>query len=67
MDDSFEPKTVAQQALLSMEISREEYWSGLLFPSLGDLPHPGIKPTSLASPELQADSLKVNRECLKVN
>ena len=32
------------QAPLSMGFSRQEYWSGLLFPSLGDLPDPGIKP-----------------------
>ena len=39
---------------LSMEFSRQEYWSGLLFPSPGDLLDPGIEPRSLA---LQADSL----------
>ena len=38
---------------LSMEFSRQEYWSGLPFPSPGDLPNPGIKPRS---PTLQADS-----------
>ena len=37
---------------LSMEFSRQEYWSGLPFPSPGDLPNPGIEPTSLASPAL---------------
>jgi len=37
-----------------MEFFRQEYWSGLPFPSLGDLPNPGIKP---GSPSLQADSL----------
>ena len=41
----------------SMGISREEFWSGLPFPSPGDLPLPGIDPGSLPSPELQADSL----------
>ena len=46
--------TVAQQAPLSMGFSRQEYWSGLPFPSPGDLPDPGIKPMS---PELQADAL----------
>ena len=46
--------TVARQAPLSMRLSRQEYWSGLLFPSPGDLPGPGIKP---GSPALQADSL----------
>ena len=33
---------------MSMEFSRQEYWSGLLFPSQGDLPNPGIKPKSPA-------------------
>ena len=46
--------TVAHQALLSMEFSSQEYWSGLPFPSPGDLPDPGIKPWSSA---LQADCL----------
>ena len=38
--------TVVHQAPLSMEFSRQEYWSGLLCPSLGDLPDPGIEPLS---------------------
>ena len=46
--------TQAHQALLSMEFSRQEYWSGMSFPSPGDLPDPGIEPRS---PALQADSL----------
>ena len=46
------PWTVARQAPLSMGFSRQEYWSGLPFPSPGDLPDPGIKPVSLASPVL---------------
>ena len=41
------PWTVAYQAPPSMEFSRQEYWSGLPFPSAGNLPNPGIKPTSL--------------------
>ena len=41
--------TVACQAPLSMGFSRQEYWGGLRFPSLGDLPHPGIEPRSLMS------------------
>ena len=45
------PWTVAHQAPLSMEFSRQEYWSELPFTSPGDLPNPGIKPASLASPE----------------
>ena len=40
--------TVACQAPLSMALSRREYWSGLPFPSPGDLPDPGIKPESPA-------------------
>ena len=46
------PWTVARQASLSMEFSRQEYWSGLLFPPAGDLPDAGIKPASPASPVL---------------
>ena len=48
------PRTVANQAPLSMGFSRQEYWSGLPFPSLGDLPDTGIKPRS---PALRADAL----------
>ena len=51
------PWTVAHQLLLSMEFSRQEYWSGLPFPPPGDLPDPRIKPTSPVSPTLQVDSL----------
>ena len=46
------PWTVAHQAPLSMGFSRQEYWSGLPCPPPGDLPHPGIEPTSLRSPVL---------------
>ena len=42
------PWTVARQPPLSMEFSKQEYQSGLSFPTLGDLPHPGIKPASPA-------------------
>ena len=48
------PWTVAHQAPPSMEFFRQEYWSGLPFPSPGDLPNPGIEPRS---PTLQADAL----------
>ena len=48
------PWTVAHQAPLSMGFSRQEYWSGLPFPSSGDLHNPGIEPRS---PALQADAL----------
>ena len=42
------PWTIARQLPLSMEFSRQEYWSRLPFPTLGDLPDPRIKPTSPA-------------------
>ena len=48
------PWTVAHQAPLSMVFPRQEYWSGLPFPSPGNFPNPGIKPRS---PALLADSL----------
>ena len=48
------PWTVACQAPLSLGVTRQEYWSGLPFPSPGDLSDPGIEPRS---PALQADSL----------
>ena len=48
------PWTAAHQAPQSMEFSRQEYWSGLPFPSPGDLPNPGIEP---GSPTMEADAL----------
>ena len=42
------PWMIANQAPLSMGFSRQEYWSGLLFPPPGDLPNPGIETTSTA-------------------
>ena len=48
------PWAVAHQASPSMGFSRQEYWSGLPFPSPGDLADPGIEP---GSPALQADAL----------
>ena len=48
------PWTVAHQSPQSMEFFRQEYWSGLPFPSPEDLPNPGIEP---GSPALQADAL----------
>ena len=53
-DPSLPHFNTARQAPLSMEFSRQEYRSGLSFPSPGDLPNPGIEPWS---PALQADSL----------
>ena len=52
MSDSKTPWTVAHQAPLFMGFPRQEYWSGLPFPSPGDLPDPEIEPVSLASPTL---------------
>ena len=49
--------TIARQAPLSVEFFRQEYWSGLSFPTPGDCPYPGIFPMSPKSPELQVDSL----------
>ena len=49
---SVTPWAVAHQAPLSMGFSRQEYWSGLPCPSLENLPHSGIEPTSPASPSL---------------
>ena len=48
------PWSVAHQAPLSLEFSRQEYWSGLPFPFPGDLPDPGIEP---GSPALEAEAL----------
>ena len=48
------PWTIAHEAPLSMEFSRQEYWSGLPLPSPGDLPDPRIEPVS---PKLQEDFL----------
>ena len=60
MSDSKTPWTVAHQAPLSMGFPRQEYWSGLPFPSPGDLPDPGIEPMSLASPARSVCSLPLH-------
>ena len=54
------PWIVACQAPLFMGFPRKEYWTGLPFPSLGDLPDSGIEPASLVSPALQVDSLPLS-------
>ena len=54
VSDSATLRTIAHQTPLSTGFSRQEYWSGLLFPSPGDLPNLGIEPRS---PALQKDSL----------
>ena len=53
------PWTVAHQVPLSMEFSRQEYWSGLPCPPSGDLPHSEIEPVASA---LQADSLPLSHQ-----
>ena len=59
------PCTAAHQAPLSMELSRQEYWSRLPFPSPGDLPNPGIEPASPAlaggffTPEPQGKDIQI--------
>ena len=57
MSDSAAPWTVACQAPLSMVFFRQEYWTGLPFPSPGDLPDPGTKPGSLCLLHWQVGSL----------
>ena len=47
--------TIAHQASMSIEFSRQEYWSGLLCPPPGDLPNPGIKPASFKSLALASE------------
>ena len=49
------PWALAPQASLSMKFSKQNHWSGLLCPSPGYLPHPGIKPASLIAPALAGE------------
>ena len=57
MSDSLQPHGLEPQNPLSMGFPTQEYWSGLPFPTPGDLPNPGSKPTSLTSPALAGSSL----------
>ena len=50
VSDSATPWTVAHQAPLSLEFSRQEYWNGLTFPPPGDIPDTQVEPASLVSP-----------------
>ena len=52
VSDSVTPWTVALQAPLSTQFSRQKYWSGFSFPPPGDLPDPGIELATLVSPGL---------------
>ena len=56
------PWTVAHQAPLYVGFPEQEYWSGLPFPSPGDLPDSGIEPTSPVTPALQTDSLPLSHQ-----
>ena len=60
MFDSLQPHRLAHQAPLSMDFSRQEYWSGLPFPPPGHLPDPSIKPATLVSPAWQVDCLPLS-------
>ena len=60
------PWTVACQAPLPMGFFRQEYWSGLPFPSPGDLPNPGIEPTSLTSPAQAGRFFSTSATCLAI-
>ena len=51
----FDSMNCSQQAFLSMRFPRQEYWSGLPCPPPGELPDPGIEPTSLMSPALAGE------------
>ena len=64
MSDSVTPWTVACHAPLSKGCPRQESWSGLPFPSAGDLPEPGIKP---GSPALQADTLPSEHQGIHIH
>ena len=61
------PWTVAHQTPLFMGFSRQEYWSGLPCPPLGNLPHPGIEPATLMSPALAGGFLTTSTTWEAVN
>ena len=58
MSDFVTPWTIAHQAPLPMKFSRQEYWSGVPFPTLGNLPDPGIETVSLVLLHWQVESLQ---------
>ena len=60
------PWTVACQAPLPMGFFRQEYWSGVPFPYPGDLPNPGIEPTSLTSPTQAGRFFSTSATCLTI-
>ena len=65
VSSSATPWTVAHPAPLSMGFSRQEYWSGLPYPSPGDLPNPGIEPSSPMSPALHFTTEPLGKPKLK--
>ena len=63
MVNCLQPYSLQPVRLLCLrDFSRQEYWSGLPFPLPGDLPNPGIKPLSPASPALLVDSLPLSHQ-----
>ena len=56
------PWTITHHASLSVDFSRQEYWSGLPFPPPGDLPDPGMEPATPVSYVLQADSSSLSHQ-----
>ena len=56
------PRTIACQGPLSMGFSWQEYWSGLPYPSLGDLSNPGIESESPVSPALKAEPFSLSHQ-----
>ena len=55
--------SVSKETPLSMGLPRQEHWSGLLYPPLGDLPNPGIEPASLMSPALAGGFFTISATC----
>ena len=64
LSDSVTPRSEVHQAPLSMEFSKQDYWSALPLPPPGDLPDPGIEPSSPGSPTFQVNPLLLN--CLGI-
>ena len=60
ISDSATLQSIAHQAPLSVEFPRQDYWSGLPFPTPGDYPDPGIEPKSLMSPALAGSFFTTN-------
>ena len=61
-----DPMDCSHQVPLPMGFPRQEYWSGLPFPSPGDLPDPGLKPASLESPALAGRFFTIIKNILTI-